>query len=120
METEDAVIEKIKRRRNAGRQKYGTTMERTDLGKLAWMVHFQEELMDAAIYVERLIREETEKSSDPIKVAAKALCEKIRIIHDDPLYQSVWLCALNHGVSYADGPTYENELKQLENLVNEK
>ncbi len=32
-------------------------MERGDLSTIEWLVHLQEELMDAAVYVERLIKE---------------------------------------------------------------
>jgi hypothetical protein len=39
------------------------------------------------------------------------------MIHDDPLYQSVWTCAWNHGVNYTHGPTYEHELKDLKAAV---
>ena len=49
--------------------------------------------------------------------AARALCEKMDMIHDDPLYQSVWTCAWNHGVNYTHGPTYEHELKYLKAAV---
>lgn len=62
METEEAVIEKIKSRRDIGRVKYGTTMDRTDLTRLDWLNHAQQEAMDLAIYLERLIREETPKT----------------------------------------------------------
>ena len=58
VECEEAVIEKIRRRREAGRKKYGTTMERTDLNRLQWLQHAQEEAMDLAIYLERLLRDE--------------------------------------------------------------
>ena len=66
VECEEAVIKKIRLRRNAGRNKYGTTMERTDLTRLQWLQHAQEEAMDLAIYLERLIREErqNDKLSD--------------------------------------------------------
>lgn len=57
LECEEAVIAKIRARREAGRKKYGTTMERTDLTERQWLVHAQEEAMDLAIYLERLIRE---------------------------------------------------------------
>lgn len=57
-ECEESVIAKIRKRREAGRAKYGTTMERTDLSRLDWLRHAQEEAMDLAIYLERLIREE--------------------------------------------------------------
>lgn len=56
-EIEEAVIQKIRERRDRGRKKYGTTMERDDLSKVQWLIHAQEEAMDLAIYLERLIRE---------------------------------------------------------------
>lgn len=37
-----------------GLQKYGVTVARTDLKLSEWLQHLQEELMDAAVYVERL------------------------------------------------------------------
>lgn len=57
-ECEESVISKIRLRRNAGRRKYGTSMERTDLTRRQWLQHAQEEAMDLAIYLERLMREE--------------------------------------------------------------
>lgn len=56
-EIEERVIAKIRQRRDAGRIKYGTTMEREDLSFTQWLQHLQEELMDAAIYAEKLMRE---------------------------------------------------------------
>lgn len=58
VECEEAVMEKIQLRRLQGRQKYAKTMERTDLSRIQWLQHAQEEAMDLAIYLERLIREE--------------------------------------------------------------
>jgi hypothetical protein len=52
---EDKVCEKIQERSEVGKSKYGVTMERTDLTTLEWLTHLQEELMDAAVYVERLL-----------------------------------------------------------------
>ena len=52
---EDKVCEKIKGRAEVGKAKYGVTMERTDLNTIEWLTHLQEELMDAAVYVERLL-----------------------------------------------------------------
>ena len=52
---EDIVCEKIQGRAEVGKAKYGVTMERTDLDSLEWLTHLQEELMDAAVYVERLM-----------------------------------------------------------------
>lgn len=60
-EIEERVIAKIRQRRDAGRRKYGTTMERNDLSFAQWLQHLQEELMDAAIYAEKLLRELEQK-----------------------------------------------------------
>lgn len=58
IEIEESVIAKIKERRERGRAKYGVTMERTDLSRPDWLRHAQEEALDLAIYLERLMREE--------------------------------------------------------------
>lgn len=52
---EDKVCEKIQERSEVGKSKYGVTMERTDLSTIEWLTHLQEELMDAAVYLERLL-----------------------------------------------------------------
>lgn len=52
---EDKVIEKINERAALGLEKYGVTMERGDLSLEEWLIHLQEELMDASVYVERLL-----------------------------------------------------------------
>lgn len=44
-------------RANRGLIKYGVTTERTDLNVLEWLQHLQEELLDAAVYVEKLKQE---------------------------------------------------------------
>ena len=77
-ECEEAVIEKIRLRRNVGRKKYGTTMEREDLSRRQWLQHAQEEAMDLAIYLERLIREESSETTceTPIRVETKATNRK--------------------------------------------
>ena len=54
---EDEVCKKIQQRAKVGLNKYGTTMERKDLSVQEWLIHLQEELMDAAVYVQRLIEE---------------------------------------------------------------
>ena len=54
---EEKVIQKIIERSQSGLKKYGVTMERKDLSFMEWLTHLQEELMDAAIYVERLMKE---------------------------------------------------------------
>jgi hypothetical protein len=54
----DAVCNKMQIRKMHGFKKYGVTTERTDLTRLDWLNHAQEEAMDLAIYLERLIQEE--------------------------------------------------------------
>lgn len=49
-----AVVTRFAERSRTGYQKYGVTTERGDLTLLEWLVHLQDELMDATIYVERL------------------------------------------------------------------
>jgi hypothetical protein len=51
---EENVIALIKSRAWAGKYKYGVGMDRTDLDAAQWAQHLQEELLDAAIYVEKL------------------------------------------------------------------
>ena len=53
---EDAVMAKIYNRAIVGKAKYNTTMERTDLSVLDWLIHAQEESMDHAVYLEKLIQ----------------------------------------------------------------
>ena len=52
----EGVVEKLRRRAERGHSKYGVTMDRTDLTELEWLQHAQEELMDGAVYLEKLIR----------------------------------------------------------------
>ncbi len=52
---EDSVCKKILERAKVGKEKYGVTMERDDLNFTQWMTHLQEELMDAIVYIEKVI-----------------------------------------------------------------
>ena len=52
---EDSVCKKILDRAKVGKEKYGVTMEREDLNFTEWMGHLQEELMDAVVYIEKVI-----------------------------------------------------------------
>ena len=52
---EDEVCKKIKARSDVGKQKYGVTMEEEELSRLAWLIHAQEEAMDLAVYLQKLI-----------------------------------------------------------------
>ena len=58
---EEEVCFKILKRSEVGKQKYGVTMERQDLSRLEWLKHAQEEAMDLAVYLEKLINEEESK-----------------------------------------------------------
>lgn len=51
---EERVIDKIRTRAEIGEAKYGVTMERGDLNRTEWLNHLQEELLDGAIYIEKL------------------------------------------------------------------
>jgi len=57
---EDIVIEKITARAELGQRKYNTTMERSDLTRKAWLIHAQEEALDLAVYLQKLIMLEEE------------------------------------------------------------
>lgn len=54
---EDRVASKLKSRADVGLKKYSVDMTRTDVEFIGWMRHLQEELLDAAVYAERLIYE---------------------------------------------------------------
>lgn len=62
MESEklDPIVESVRakmlERSQVGLAKYGVGLDREDLDTLQWLKHFQEELMDAANYVEVLIQ----------------------------------------------------------------
>ena len=58
---ENEVVLKILKRSSEGKNKYGVTMERGDLSRLEWLIHAQEEAMDLAVYLEKLIHEEKKK-----------------------------------------------------------
>ena len=49
-----AVKERFEQRSQTGIKKYNTTLEREDLSLQDWLLHLQEELMDATLYIERL------------------------------------------------------------------
>jgi hypothetical protein len=52
-----AVKERFEQRSQTGIKKYNTTLERDDLNLQDWLLHLQEELMDATLYIERLKEE---------------------------------------------------------------
>lgn len=54
----EAVREKLLQRSLIGLMKYHVTTERTDLTRLEWLIHAQEEACDLAVYLQRLIEDE--------------------------------------------------------------
>lgn len=49
-----SVISKFLERSRIGKEKYGTDLDRTDLSLYDWIVHAQEEHMDAILYLEKI------------------------------------------------------------------
>ena len=58
LELKDEIVQRVLNRfslrSKAGIDKYGTTLQRTDLTTLEWINHAQEEAMDFILYLERL------------------------------------------------------------------
>ena len=52
---EENVIKKIRERAETGLEKYGKSMTRNDLDLVDWLIHLQQELMDACVYIEKLL-----------------------------------------------------------------
>ena len=73
---EDEVCEKIQQRAAVGKKKYGVTMERGDLSLGEWLTHLQEELMDGAVYVRRLVNETSGLIDSEVREAIAARREK--------------------------------------------
>jgi hypothetical protein len=53
----ESLIKKYKERSEVGIKKYGTTLDREDLNTIDWLKHLQEELMDASLYIEKLLKD---------------------------------------------------------------
>lgn len=60
-----AVRLKMLFRSAAGINKYGVGLDRTDLTRLDWLTHAQEEAMDLAGYLEVLIQDEMAGADEP-------------------------------------------------------
>jgi len=50
----DTIVDKFVTRAKFGKNKYGTDLDRTDLSVVDWITHFEEELMDGILYLEKL------------------------------------------------------------------
>lgn len=71
----EAVIGQLNSRSEVGINKYGVTLDRTDLSTLEWIQHAQEEAMDLCLYLEK-IKEELK----PVTWYDDKLEERINII----------------------------------------
>lgn len=58
-------------------------------------------------------------STHRLLIVAAALTRKLRLIHADPLYQSVWRTAFDAGIDYTPGPKYNVELGDLEDMISD-
>jgi hypothetical protein len=54
---QEKVVQKLRDRAELGIMKYGLTMERDDLSPREWLQHAQEEALDLAVYLQKLIEE---------------------------------------------------------------
>lgn len=55
--TLSSVVTKMVQREQKGKREYGQTLDRTDLTDLDYLIHAQEEAMDLALYLQKLIDE---------------------------------------------------------------
>lgn len=53
---------------------------------------------------------------DKLHKAAKALADKLAVIHKDEHYKSIWFFVANNGLNYA-GPQYTKELESLNEVL---
>jgi hypothetical protein len=70
LQVEDPIVLKVMSkfydRSQRGIEKYGTMLTRTDLDFIDWVTHLQEEMLDAALYCERLKQEYKKNQKDAI------------------------------------------------------
>lgn len=50
----DSIVDKFIDRSRVGKKKYGTNLDRTDLGLEEWLNHAIEEHMDAILYLQKI------------------------------------------------------------------
>ena len=58
---QDSIVEEVrqdlKKRSELGIKKYGTTLDRDDISLIDWHQHQYEELLDAAVYTKKIIKQ---------------------------------------------------------------
>jgi hypothetical protein len=67
------VCDMLRERSERGLAKYGTTIDRDDLSPAQWLQHLQEELLDAAQYVEALKRQSAPPAALAVPVNSATL-----------------------------------------------
>lgn len=60
----ESLIEHFRSRSDAGFQKYGRHLSRTDINLQGWQTHLLEELMDACAYLTRIQQEADQRERD--------------------------------------------------------
>lgn len=60
-----AVRERLAQRAAKGLVTYGVTTERSDLSRDEWLRHLQDELLDAAVYIERIRSDQASEPDTP-------------------------------------------------------
>ena len=63
----ERVVSKYNKRSEMGIEKYNTTLEKNNLQLKEWLVHLQEELMDATLYIEKSLSKLNDKSLNDLK-----------------------------------------------------
>ena len=61
------VVKRIETRSDAGMKKYGVTMLRNDVSTVEWLRHAQEEALDFAVYIERVIHDIESRAKSPLQ-----------------------------------------------------
>ena len=65
----EAIIRKLRGRSTQGEKEYGVTTDRADLTTLEWLLHLQEELLDASVYIEQLSKSLKDQANGIITVS---------------------------------------------------
>jgi len=69
----NSIISQFAERSRVGLEKYGTTLDRTDLSILDWVQHAQEEMMDGILYLEKIKKTIIESRITPSNPATETM-----------------------------------------------
>lgn len=70
-EIEERVIERMRRRAEAGLMHYGVTLERTDYTLYDWLIEAQHECLDLMAYLDRISTDEATDADERLQVFAE-------------------------------------------------